>query len=140
MGICSCLCPCSYLKPPCVFFIKSGACNSVIRIRKVVCLSECSPVIRKCMDNVFTHSSSTFSVVSTCPLPSPQPVRQAEVKLMGKWRQCCRSIWFTVSPLVFYLISLFFGNLPVAPLSLHEGGFSGTNMCVLTSDGRSEPV
>lgn len=43
-----------------------------------------STVIRKCMDNVFTHTYSTFTTEGTCLLPSTHSVRLKEVKLRGK--------------------------------------------------------
>lgn len=66
------------------FLFLPGVCNTAVSIRKVMCSVECSTVIRKCVDNVFTRASYTFTVVGTCLLPSPHFVRLKEVKLKGK--------------------------------------------------------
>lgn len=49
-----------------------------------MCLGECSTVIRKCMDNVFTCTFYTFTVAGTCLPRSSHFVRLKEVKQKGK--------------------------------------------------------
>lgn len=97
------------------------------------------------MDNVFTRTSYTFTVVGTCRLLSSRFVRLKEVKLKGKKQtpgvgegEVAGVLLFgsvNYEALRFYLISPFLRKLPIA----RHGGFNSSNMCVLTSDERSEP-
>lgn len=122
--MCSSISPCSYLKLPYVFFITSRAYNSAIQIRKVMCLGECSTVIRKCMHNAFTRTCYTFTVVGTCLLLSSHFVRLKEVKLKGKKQALGVGeeevegvlLFGSVNyeAFLFYLISLFLWKLPIA--------------------------
>lgn len=98
------------------------------------------------MDNVFTCTSYTFTVVGICLLRSSHFVRLKEVTL--KWKKQGLGgvgegevegvlLFGSVNceALLFYLISLLLRKLTISL----QGGFNNSNMCVLTSDERSEP-